>query len=149
MTEYTIRKASPGDLELSFAIRKNAMYKYIAGSKGWIEDKEMQGHIADFNPDIMQIIEVDGKPVGVFESVVIDSYIHIHGLYIIKEFQNNKIGSNLMSKTIFDAITNRRSILLQVLKVNKKAKEFYESLGFELLNETEHHFQMIYKFTGT
>lgn len=147
MSKYTIRKASPGDLELSFAIRKNAMYKYIADSKGWVEDKEMQDHIEDFSTDIMQIIEVDGKPIGVFESAAEDGYIHIHGLYILEEFQNYKIGSRVMNNTINAANTKRRSILLKVLKVNYKAKAFYERLGFTVLNETEQHFQMIYEFS--
>ncbi|NOS85171.1 MAG: GNAT family N-acetyltransferase [Ignavibacteria bacterium] len=147
MNKYTIRKASPGDLELSFAIRKNAMYKYIADSKGWVEDKEMQDHIEDFSTDIMQIIEVNGKPVGVFESGVEDGYIHIHGLYILEEFQNYKIGSRVMNNTINTANTKRRSILLQVLKVNIKAKAFYERIGFKVRNETEHYFQMIYNFS--
>lgn len=144
MSKFTLRKAFPDDIELSFAIRKNAMYKYIADSKGWFEDKEMQDHIEDFSTDTMKIIEVDGKPVGVFESVVEDGYIHIHGFYLLEEFQNCKIGSRVMKEIICKADDEKKSILLQVLKVNHRAKAFYERIGFKVYNETEQHFQMIF-----
>lgn len=145
---YTIRKATQGDIELSFEIRKNAMYKYISDSKGWNEAKEMTDHIKDFNTDIMQIIEVDGKPVGVFESVDEDGYLNVHGLYILEEFQNCRIGSNVMNNIIDLAKTKGIPVLLQVLKINHKAKTFYERIGFKVQNETDQHFQMIYKFSA-
>ena len=142
MKKYTIRKASIDDLNLSFDIRKNAMYKYIADSKGWDDDKEMQDHIDDFNTEIMQIIEIDGKPIGIFEKVVDDVYIHVHGLYILEEYQNYKIGSHVMKNLINTAAAEKRTILLQVLKVNQKAKAFYERMGFASYSETKQHFQM-------
>ncbi|HMQ80155.1 MAG TPA: GNAT family N-acetyltransferase [Ignavibacteria bacterium] len=144
---YKLRKASPGDLYLSFDIRKNAMYKYIADSKGWNEEKEMQDHIEDFNTDIMQIIEAGGKPVGVFENVADDRYIYVHGLYILEEFQNYKIGSQVINSIVNTAKTEKRSILLQVLKVNSKAKVFYERFGFKVYSENEQHYKMIYYFS--
>jgi len=145
MIDFTLRKASDDDLFLSYDIRKNAMFKYISESKGWDEEKEMQDHIEDFNTEVMQIIEVESKPVGVFESVTEDGCIHVHGIYILDEFQNYKIGSGVMNKIIETAENEKRSILLQVLKVNNRAKEFYISLGFEVLSENENYFKMIYK----
>lgn len=142
---YTIRKATQGDLELSFEIRKKTMFKYVADSKGWDEEKELVDHIKDFNTEIMQIIEVDCKPIGVFESVIENGYLHVHGLYILEEFQNCKIGTNVMNNTIISANTKGIPVLLQVLKVNDKAKAFYEKIGFKVFKEAEHHFQMIYK----
>lgn len=142
---YKLRKASPGDLELSFEIRKNAMYEYIAESKRWDEEKEMQDHIVDFNTDVMQIIEVDSIPVGVIESVTEDGNIYVHGIYILNEFQNFKIGSRLMKEIIYTAEAEKKPILLQVLKVNTMAKEFYLRLGFEISGENENYFKMIYK----
>lgn len=147
MTGYILRKATDDDINLSFEIRKNAMYEYIAESKGWDEEKEMQDHINDFNTEVMQIIEVDNKPVGVVERVYEDGNFHVHGLYILAEFQNYNIGSQVMNNIVNTAKTVKRDILLQVLKVNTKAKAFYERLGFKVFNETEHYFQMIFKLS--
>ncbi|MEO8512997.1 MAG: GNAT family N-acetyltransferase [Ignavibacteria bacterium] len=142
---YTLRKALTDDLELSFEIRKNAMMKYIERSKGWDEEKEMQGHIEDFNTDVMQIIEARGKPIGVFESVVECGNIYVHGLYILDEFQNFKIGSRIIKDIIHKADTEKISILLQVLKVNTQAKEFYVKHGFKISEGNESYCKMIYK----
>jgi len=38
--------------------------------------------------------------------------------------------------------------ILKVLKVNVKAKAFYERIGFKVFGETEQHFQMIYNFSA-
>ena len=145
MTEYTLRNATNEDIDLSFELRKNAMYEYIAESKGWDEEKEMQDHIADFNIEVMQIIEVDDKPIGILESVVEVGKICVHGLYISKEFQNCKIGSRVLNRIIETADNEKRPILLQVLKVNTGAKEFYIKHGFEVLSENENYYKMIYK----
>jgi ribosomal protein S18 acetylase RimI-like enzyme len=50
-----------------------------------------------------------------------------------------------MKEIIHTADAEKKSILLQVLKVNKKAKEFYVKHGFEIMNENENYFKMIYK----
>ena len=93
----------------------------------------------------MQIIEVEGKPVGVFECVIENGNINVHGLYILEEFQNYKIGSRVMKEIIQTADAEEISILLQVLKVNTRAKFFYENNGFEIISEDENYCKMIYK----
>ncbi len=145
MKNYKLRKTSSGDIELSFEIRRDAMMKYISESKGWDEDKEMKQHIEDFDTDIMQIIEVESKPVGVFECVIENGNIYVHGLYILEEFQNYKIGSRVMKDIIQTAHSEKKSIMLQVLKVNTRAKEFYIKNGFEIAEENENYCKMIYK----
>src|SRR5690348_11992374 len=117
------------------------MMKYIEKSKGWDEEKEMQDDIEDFNTDVMQIIEVECKPVGVFESVIEDANIYVHGLYILNEYQNYKIGSKVMKEILLTSDREKKSILLQVLKVNLRAKDFYIKLGFEISAENENYFK--------
>ena len=145
MKQFTLRNATNDDIALSFAIRKSAMYGYIAESKGWDEEKEMQDHITDFSTEVMQIIETESKPVGVVESAVENGIIYIHGLYILEEFQNCQIGSGVLSRIIETAENEKRSIVLQVLKVNTKAKEFYSRHGFEIFSENGNYYKMIYK----
>jgi ribosomal protein S18 acetylase RimI-like enzyme len=147
MKEYTLRKATTDDLFLSYEIRKNAMFKYISESKGWDEKYEIKNHKLDFNTDVMRIIEVDGKPAGVIESVVEDGNINVHGIYILKEFQNFKIGSRVMKEIIHTADAEKKSILLQVLKVNSKANAFYERIGFKVYSENEQYYKMIYNLS--
>lgn len=147
MTEYTIRKATSQDSGLSFEIKKNALGEYVKQTWGWDEEWQLKYHAEDFNPEILNIIEVNGEPVGCLEVIREPNHLLVSGLYIIDKFQNLQIGARIMSTIIKDALHIPTNVKLQVLKVNHKAKAFYERLGFEVYNVTEHHFQMIYKLS--
>ena len=147
MTEYTLRKATSHDFDLSFEIRKNALGEYVSQTWGWDEDWQLKYHRQDFNTDILQIIEVNSKPAGSLEVYTENNHIVVSGLYIIDKYQNLQIGSRIRSSIIKDASLIPANVKLQVLKVNHKAKAFYERIGFKVYNETEQHFQMIYYFS--
>lgn len=143
--EYVLRKAVKEDLMLSYEIRKNALGKYVEQTWGWDENWQMKYHEQDFNTDILQIIEVNGRPAGTLESFVEDGAVRVSGLYITDEFQNKGIGTSIMKTIIGEANSKNLSVQLQVLKVNKSAKKFYERLGFELQGENETHYKMIFR----
>lgn len=142
MTEYTLRKASHNDLKLSYEIRKNSLGEYVTQTWGWDEDWQWEYHKKDFNPDIMFIIEVEGKPAGMLEEEISENDIRISGLYLLNTFQSQGIGRDLVEKLISYARLHRKPLKLQVLKVNTRARNFYEALGFVVYEETEHHYQM-------
>jgi ribosomal protein S18 acetylase RimI-like enzyme len=50
-----------------------------------------------------------------------------------------------MTSIIRNASENSANVMLQVLKVNPKAKALYERLGFTVYETTDTHFKMIYK----
>ena len=129
---------------LSYDIRKNALGKYVEETWGWDENWQIKYHEEDFNTDILQIIEVGGKPAGTLESFVEEGALRVSGLYITDEYQNKGIGESLMRKIIDDAQAGNLPVKLQVLRVNHLAKKFYERLGFTVYSENETHYQMIY-----
>lgn len=133
------------DFLLAYEIRKNALGKYVEQTWGWDEDWQMKYHKEDFNIDILQIIEVNGKPAGTLESFEENGAITVSGLYLTGEYQNEGIGERLMKEIIAEAGSKGLPVKLQVLKVNSRAKKFYENLGFAVSAETEKHFQMIYE----
>ncbi len=143
--DYQLRKATVEDFLLAYEIRKNALGKYVEQTWGWDEDWQMKYHKEDFNIDILQIIEVEGKPAGTLESFEENGAITVSGLYLTVEYQNEGIGERVMKEIIAEAYSNGVPVKLQVLKVNSRAKRFYEKLGFAVRAETEKHFQMIYE----
>jgi ribosomal protein S18 acetylase RimI-like enzyme len=143
--EYKLKKASEEDFLLSYEIRKNSLGKYVEETWGWDEEWQMKYHKEDFNIDILQIIEVEGKPAGTLESYEEDGTIRVSGIYIIDEFQGKGIGCDIMQKIIDEAGSKDMQIQFQVLKVNVRAKKFYERLGFSVYGENQTHYQMIYK----
>ncbi len=145
MTEFTFRNANDGDFELSFEIRKNALGKYVEQTWGWDENRQWKYHKDDFNPAILRIIEVGNEPAGTLENYAEDNSMIVSGLYIIDKFQNQGIGTRVMTSIIRNASENSANVMLQVLKVNPKAKALYERLGFTVYETTDTHFKMIYK----
>ncbi len=145
MTEYTLRNATVNDYELSFEIRKNALGEYVSQTWGWDENWQWKYHKDDFNPDILKIIEVGQEPAGSLEIYSEDNHMIVSGLYITDKFQNQQIGTRIMTSILRDASANSANVKLQVLKVNLKAKALYERLGFKVFEITDTHFKMIFK----
>ena len=140
--KYSLRKANPDDFMLAYDIRKNALRVYVEQTWGWDEQWQLKYHEQDFNSDILHIIEVEGKPAGSLEIFNENGNVKVSGLYITDMYQNLGIGTSIM----YEIINNTSSaVLLQVLKVNNKAKRFYKRLGFKVCGENKTHFQMIYK----
>jgi|SRR4030095_3721223 len=140
---YKLRKATNDDLWLSYDIRKNALGKYVDQTWGWDEEWQLEYHKKDFDISIMQIIESEGKAVGTLELVHEDDAVKISGIYIIDKYQSGGIGAKIMN----DILSNYKDkeIRLQVLKVNPRAKGFYERLGFKVTSEEKHHYKMVFE----
>lgn len=143
--KYQLRKSTKDDFMLSFEIRKNALGKYVEKTWGWNEDWQLNYHKEDFNTEILQIIEVDGKPAGTLESYKEEKAVRVSGLYIIDEYQNSGIGGEIMRNIISEAAKCSFPVKLQVLIVNIRARKFYERLGFRVYEENTTHFKMIYE----
>jgi ribosomal protein S18 acetylase RimI-like enzyme len=141
---YILRKATQDDLQLAYDIRKNALGEYVKRTWGWDEEWQMKYHIEDFNADILSIIEVDGKAAGSLEKYEEEGVIKVSGIYITDEYQGRGIGGDIMNNIINEAVSKNMPVRFQVLKVNTRAKKFYERLGFTVCGENETHHQMIY-----
>ena len=144
MIKYSIRKGTPADLQASYDIRKNALGEYVKQTWGWDEDWQWKYHLEDFNPEILYMVEIDGVPVATLEEIPEDGAILVSGIYIIDKYQSMGIGKELMKSVMADALKDNKSVKLQVLKVNNRAKEFYQRLGFEVFDESKSHYKMIY-----
>jgi ribosomal protein S18 acetylase RimI-like enzyme len=131
-------------MQLAYDIRKNALGEYVKQTWGWDEDWQMKYHIEDFNTDILSIIEVDGKAAGSLEKYEEEGAIMVSGIYITDEYQGRGIGGDIMNNVINEAVSKNVAVRFQVLKVNTRAKKFYERLGFTVCGENETHHQMIY-----
>jgi ribosomal protein S18 acetylase RimI-like enzyme len=143
MIPYTIRKATPDDLQLAYDIRKNALGEYVKQTWGWDEDWQWKYHLEDFDTNILSIIEVDGNAAATLEEIEKEDSILVSGIYILDKYQSNGIGRDIMKSIMAKAERLNKSVKLQVLKVNTRAKEFYLSLGFSVFGENETHYQMI------
>ena len=145
MIEYKIRNATQDDFEAAYNIKKDALQSYIDKTWGWNEEFQRKYHEKHFDIKNLQIIEVQKEPVGSLEIINKEDHLLIPGFYIMQKYQSKKIGSTIINEIIEDSKAEKKTIKLQVLKANERAKHLYESLGFETYMVDNIYFKMIYR----
>ena len=131
------RPATADDLELTYRIKSNSLKPYIEEVWGWNEDFQQEFHKKNFNPKNIQIILLNNTPLGYLESEDKENTLFIYNLLIDKSFQNKGIGTGILTILIDDAFAQKKTVQLEVLKVNTRAKQLYQRLGFKLIGENK------------
>ena len=121
--------------------------------KAIIEQPELQVYIADFgkSDDWCLVAEVKEKIVGAVWVRVMDDYGHIDdetpsfAMSLYEEYRNMGIGTALM-RDMLEFLKNKgyRRTSLSVQKVNY-AVRMYQKVGFEVVDENEEEYIMVYR----
>ena len=135
---FNIRKATDEDLDLTFKIKKNALQEYLKKLWGWNEKAQKDFHKRAFKKEHFQVIEQQNEAIGYLEMETFADYVFLANLMILQRFQGQGIGKSIMK----DLIKNNPKIILEVLKVNQRAIQFYQGLGFEIMEDLEVSFRM-------
>lgn len=134
---FSLRKATDKDLDLTYKIKKNALQEYLEMLWGWNEQAQNDFHREHFKKEHFQIIEQE-EVIGYLEIENHQDHIFLSNIMILKHFQGKGIGKIILE----DLINHHSEIRLEVLKVNKKAVQFYQNLGFKTFEEGEDSYQM-------
>ncbi len=140
--DITFRPAKYEDWELTFEFKKDGLKKYVEKIWGWDEKIQKKMHKENFDPRKTEIIHSENNEIGYWTIRTSDSEIYLENLILGKEFQNIGFGTKIMGLIIQKSENEKRPIGLRVLKENKRAKKFYENLGFEKISESENHYEM-------
>ncbi|MBL4716218.1 MAG: hypothetical protein COC01_06535 [Bacteroidetes bacterium] len=134
--EFRLRNCNVKDVSITYDIKKNALKRYIEDTWGWDENFQLKYHKEKFKVDNTKLIIVGNQEVGLLTVIDQRDMIFIENVLIIKKYQSKGIGKTLIIQIIDKAIKTKRDILLEVLKVNKRAMDFYERFGFKVIDET-------------
>ena len=145
MIDYKIRNATQEDFEAAYNIKKDALQSYVDKTWGWNEEFQRKYHEKDFNTKELKIIEVENKPIGSIKVIDEVNYFNISEIYIMLKYQSKKIGSTIIKEIIKDSKAKKKTIKLQVLKANERARQLYESMGFETYEVDNIYLKMIYR----
>lgn len=119
-------------------------------SRRWVEERtakwvtpegieESKEHVKDIygHPDHFHKVATDnGKIVGVVHVSKTNEKQHLEALYIAKEYYGSGLARQLMDEALKWS-DHDRSIDLQVVTYNERAKAFYRKYGFEEMPGTE------------
>lgn len=84
------------------------------------------------NPFLKQVdYYLNGKIVGSMKYSIMYERMELEDIFVIEEYQNQKIATKLMSYLISEAINNRVvNITLEVRETNSIAIKLYKNFGF-------------------
>ena len=142
MLNVTLRAATQDDSEFVFLVKKAALGKYVEQTWGWDESFQRQFHDDDYEPSQTQIIVESDQDVGWMVVAKTDTEFQLQELYLQPEHQSRGIGSHLIRLLFAEAERQMKPVKLTVLKVNLRARQLYERLGFEVVGETSTHYVM-------
>lgn len=133
---FTLRPATVDDFELVHALRRDGFAVYVEASLGpWDDAVEREVFRAGFVPERTQIVEVGGDAAGVLELVADAGAMRVKTIVIDAARRGGGLGAAVMRRVLAD----HARVILRVLKVNERARRFYERLGFHVVGESERH----------
>jgi putative acetyltransferase len=129
--QVALRQSTAADREYCYRLHRSALGEYVEQIWGWDEAEQRAYHESHFDAARTQIITVDGGDAGML-CVVEDEgdevclgLIELHPAY-----QGQGIGSHIVRTLLAEAESRGKTVVLEVLDVNHRAKAFYERLGF-------------------
>ena len=142
MHEIELRQATVADTKFLWDVFRISMKDYITQTRGeWNEQREESQFRNQLDLSAAQVLRNNDLAVGFIIAPIKDSAREIHTICIVPEHQNRGIGTEVIRSVIAEAGAQKMPLYLSVLKVNP-ARRLYERLGFEVIEETKHHFRM-------
>lgn len=139
-----LRNATYKDFDFLYTLHKATLKEYVKKMWGWDEVFQKTHFVKHFNPDVLQIVVANTTDIGCISVIDKKDHVFLNRIEILPAYQNRGIGTFLIEKTVIQAESENKSVFLQVLKINKRAKALYERLGFSVCGETATHYQMEY-----
>ena len=135
---YSLRPATALDLVPMMQIGHEGLRPYIEAIRGWDQEAEAAGFKAHFVPELIKIIQVNGRDMGYIKTVEQENQITIDGIYLSKEARSAGLGTQVL-----EDLNNStgKALQLRVYKINP-AFRLYARLGFEVIDEDDHAYIM-------
>jgi ribosomal protein S18 acetylase RimI-like enzyme len=141
----TYRPVGQADFDFLYWLHRAAMRAYVEETFGpWDEAWQQEYFRRHFDPANLQVIQWDGEDVGSLFLQDRTEELFIAGIEILPEYQQQGIGSQVIRGLLEQANRQSKPVALQVLKVNIRARNLYQRLGFGVTGENDTHYILAY-----
>jgi len=137
---FTLRPAQEADVPFLLHLRETAMDPHHRAAGVFQTPAEMEERVRN-HWDEAQVIEVGGQPVGLWKLWRQPATWWILQVQVMPEHQGRGIGAALIRALQAEARAAQMPLKLKVLKSNP-AQRLYERLGFVIVGEDEHGWEM-------
>jgi ribosomal protein S18 acetylase RimI-like enzyme len=140
--EFVLREVTENDFAWLYNLRTKTMSKYIidSGDQFTLEsqtERIMKGY------ESIKIVRFENQDIGMFKVKRDSDKWEIIQIQLLPDYQHMGIGTQLIKNLQLEASQQGIAVFLSVLKVNP-AKQLYERLGFEVVQEKEKSYTMRY-----
>lgn len=140
----TKRPAVAEDFEFAKATHHIAYKDTVTAQFGeWNNELQDKFFNDAWHPESSEIISLDESLAGYCQIERTPESIILHELVMSPDFQGQGIGTKIIAEIIQESEEKEIPVRLQVLKQNP-AQNLYKKFGFEIENETDTHFEMIF-----
>jgi ribosomal protein S18 acetylase RimI-like enzyme len=139
---YTLRPATEADRDVLYHLHAATIKEYVEQIWGWDDAFQEARFHQRFDPDVCQVIVVDGEDVGVLQVERREGEVFLGNIRIAPDRQRRGLGTAVIRDVLAQAACDGLPVALQVLKGNP-AKGLYERLGFAVVKETATHYVML------
>lgn len=134
-----LRDARPQDSEFAYQVKRAAFRQYVERNCEWDDDEQLRLHKKRFSAGGFRIISVDAVDVGFVSVVTAPDHLKVNQLFILPQHHGGGIGRQCMLLVMQEARELNLPVRLKVMKVNPRARQFYERLAFVCVGETDTH----------
>ncbi|MFA0309754.1 histone acetyltransferase [Vibrio splendidus] len=132
---------SNSEFEERFACVKQGLFIHVDSVFGWDDDFQRQRLLNDYHPSWFHWVYRGKERIGLVCFKPYDNAYHVHLLIISSQYQGQSLGKKVMSlmheKTLQE---QRNQITLSSFRSNARAINFYQSLGYRVVDEEDDDF---------
>ena len=131
------------DLGEAYKLYKQELYNVIQKVFGWDEDFQIERFKNLYRLDWFHWIEQGSTRVGYICFYARENEIHVSLLIIFPNLQRKQFGGKVMNIIKKVAGAQNFKVTLSSFKENEQAVKFYQKLGYKIVGQDEHFFDLI------
>lgn len=140
---YSLRYSKDADKAWLEKLRRLAYEDlFYATWGGWDERRHQQHFTESWRRGNIQLIEVDGRLVGMVQLKDSKDYVEVGEIQILPAHQGKGIGTQVLVGVIDRARKQGRDVILATGLMNAGAHRLYLRLGFEEVGRSDTHIHM-------
>jgi GNAT superfamily N-acetyltransferase len=136
---FTLRPASPDEVDLAFAIKRDAMGPHIIAKWGWDEAFQREHHRRQWVEKPWLFICIGNARVGTVSIHWKPDHLRFGEFYIVGNHRGQGLGSLVLASALRQADARRLETRLEILKWNP-VRSLYERHGFRVVGENDIHY---------
>lgn len=142
MSSLEIRPAIICEQRMLFALHEELFRKEIEQIWGWNDESQWRNFLTEWETSDTFVISRQGFLLGCLQYFIRSDHLYLFNLAIGTKFQNQGVGSDVLSWLKTKARNRELGIELKVFRTNPRVLNLYLRHGFEIAEDIETGFRL-------